>query len=192
MRDYNFFEVFSKEKKRDEFKFIYVGGLTIIIVVAMVSVYLVSVFKIKGIEADITSMETTINSGKFSLALKEKSLGEKKLDVLNRYVASINIINSAVSNEDYINTELIKTISNVVPQNISFQNISIANKIITMSGTSSTRVAIGELEYNLKKLEKFEDIHVSSMSASSEDIANSSFKFNLTFKLKEDSSNENQ
>jgi Tfp pilus assembly protein PilN len=190
MRDYNFFQGFADEKKSGELKFIYVGAATAVILCILVGIYIINIFKIRGLEKNIDSMEKTIASKEFSRALEEKSKGEKKLNILNKYLASIDIINKSSIEEDYINTELIKTISNAVPQNISFQNMNIGDKIITMNGTSSTRAAIGELEHNLKSLGNFEDIHVSSITSDPEDEDNYSFNFTLTFQLKEDSRDE--
>lgn len=192
MRDYNFFGSFTEEKKTNELKFVYVGIMTSIVVGVMVIVYLVNVFKIRNLENSIYDSQAIINSTEFALAYADKVKNDEKLKILNNYYSSVNILNDGISKEDYINTELIKRISNVVPQNVSFQTMNISNKTITMSGTSSTRVAIGEFQYNLKELDIFEDIHVSNVTSSSgEENTSNSFNFNITFKLKEDYKDEN-
>lgn len=192
MRDYNFFGSFTEEKKTNELKFVYVGIMTSIVVGVMVIVYLVNVFKIRNLENSIYDSQAIINSTEFALAYADKVKNDEKLKILNNYYNSVNTLNDGISKEDYINTELIKRISNVVPQNVSFQTMNISNKTITMSGTSSTRVAIGELQYNLKELDIFEDIHVSNVTSSSgEENTSNSFNFNIAFKLKEGYKDEN-
>lgn len=191
MRDYNFFEFFAEEKKTNDLRFVYVGIITSIIVGAMVVMYLTNVFKIRALEDSIYESQLTITSTEFAAAYSEKQKDDERLKLLNSYYTSVASLNEAVAKEDYIKAELIKTISSVVPQNVAFQNMNISDRTITMSGTSSTRVAIGELQYNLKELGIFKDIHVSTISSSSEDSASYSFNFNISFKLKEGHDNEN-
>jgi type IV pilus assembly protein PilN len=191
MRDYNFFEFFAEEKKTNDLRFVYVGIITSIIVGAMVVIYLTNVFKIRALEDSIYESQLTISSTEFATAYSQKQKDDERLKLLNNYYTSVSNLNESISKEDYIKTELLKRISSVVPQSVSFQNMNISDKTITMTGTSSTRVAIGELQYNLKELDIFEDIHVSTVSSSSEDASNYSFNFNITFKLKEGYGNEN-
>lgn len=190
MRDYNFFEFLVEEKKTTELRFVYVGIITSIIVGAMVVTYLVNVFKIRDLENSVYEAQAIVSSPEFTIANKEKNRDSEKLKLLNNYYTSVADLNTSISNEDYINTELIKTISSVVPQNISFQNVSIASRIITMTGAASSRVAIAELQYNLKALGIFEDIYVPNVSSNFQDDASYSFNFNISFKLKEGHDNE--
>ena len=191
MRDYNFFEFFAEEKKTNDLRFVYVGIITSIIVGAMVVIYLTNVFKIRALEDSIYESQLTISSTEFATAYSQKQKDDERLKLLNNYYTSVSNLNESISKEDYIKTELLKRISSVVPQSVSFQNMNISDKTITMTGTSSTRVAIGELQYNLKELGIFEGIHVSMISSNSGDAANYSFNFNITFKLKEGHGNEN-
>jgi len=191
MRDYNFFESISEQKKTNDLKFIYVGIITVIIVGAMVVMYLVNIFKIRGLENSIYEEKQVINSSEFAKAYEQKTRGEQKLEVLNQYHSAVTSLNDVVVSEDYINTELIKKISNVVPESISFKSMNIADRVIVMNGTSSTRVSIGELQYNLKELGIFDEVHVSTINSNEEDSANFSFNFNISFKLKEEAKNEN-
>lgn len=191
MRDYNFFESIYEEKKTNELKFIYVGIITTVIVGVMVILYLVNIFKIRGLENSIYEEQQVLNSSEFAKAYEQKTRGEQKLEVLNQYHSGVTSLNDIVVSEDYINTELVKKISNVVPESISFKSMNIDNRVIVMNGTSTTRVNIGELQYNLKELGIFDDIHVSSITSSEDDSANLSFNFNISFKLKEEEKNEN-
>lgn len=198
MKDFNFFEHFSQKNKNRNLKAAYIGAAGFFIFGLMLGIYLFNIFRMNSLEKSIAEMQVNINSKELTSAYAEKAKLEEKLKILNEYYNTVSGINDTVKKQDYINTTLIKKISSVVPESVSFQSMSISNKLITMNGTAGTRVAIGEMEYNLKQLNAFENIHVSIISgpgiASTDQVnvpnitngQSTSFNFNLTFKLKED------
>lgn len=191
MRDYNFFESFVEEKKTHDLQFIYVGIITSIIVGTMVMIYLVNVFKIRDLENHIYEADLTITSTEFSEAYSQKQKDDERLKLLNSYYTSVLQLNKSIASADYINTDLFKTVSKVIPQSVTFKNMNVANKKITIRGSAASRMAIGEFQYNLKQLDKFEDIHVSNITSASNEAVSSSFDFNMTFNIKEGQENEN-
>ncbi|KOA21417.1 fimbrial assembly protein (PilN) [Clostridium homopropionicum DSM 5847] len=189
MKDFNFFEPFSQKNKNRNKKAAYIGAAVFFILGIMIGIYCINIYRMNKLEKSIAEMQVNINSKELTSAYAEKAKLEEKLKILNEYYKSVSGINDTVKKQDYINTTLIKEISSVVPESVSFQSMSISNKLITMNGTAETRVAIGEMEYNLKQLDTFENIHVSIISGSGTSATadeNSSFIFNLTFKLKEE------
>lgn len=206
MKDFNFFEQFSQKNKKRNKKAAYISAAVFFILGIMVGIYCINFFTINKLEKSIADMQVNINSKELTSAYAEKAKLEEKLKILNEYYKSVSGINDTVKKQDYINTGLIKEISGVVPQSVSFQTMDIADKLISMKGTAENRVAIGEMEYNLKQLDIFKDIHVSIISDNEIQAADknndpnltslgnaintingpASFDFNLTFKLKEE------
>jgi len=201
MKDFNFFEPFSQKNKNRNLKAAYISAAVFFIFGIMIGIYLINIFTMNKLEKSIAEMQVNINSKELISAYAEKAKLEEKLKILNEYYKSVSDINDTVKKQDYINTELIKEISGVVPQSINFQSMKISDKLITMRGTAEDRVAIGEMEHNLKQVGIFEDIHVSIISGSGTQSTDAtilgnprsvitgqtaSFDFNLTFKLKEE------
>ena len=201
MKDFNFFEPFSQKNKNQNLKAAYISAAVFFIFGIMIGIYCINVFKLNKLGKSIAEMQVNINSKELTSAYAEKAQLEEKIKILNEYYKSVSGINDTVKKQDYINTKLIKQISGVVPQSINFQSMNIADKLITMKGTAENRVAIGEMEYNLKQLDVFESIHVSIISGSGTQSTNltilgnptsvitgqtASFDFDLTFKLKEE------
>lgn len=191
MRDYNFFEHFFQKKKKANTRKAYIGILTFIIIGGMGAVFLINILRIKNLENQIYDSKKILSSEEISIVYEKKSKGEQKLEILNTYYAYIDSLNKAILRTDYIKSDLIKTISKVVPGSVSFKSINISDRLIAMEGTSSTRVNIAEVQHNLNKLEIFDDVHVSSIILDKDDTANLSFNFSIRFKLKEDKKNEN-
>lgn len=189
MKGYNFFEYFEEEKGGLESKTTYVAIGSACVIAIMITLFIVNYFRINLLKKDIASLEDTVNSKEYSITYREKEQGEKKLEILKDYYKLVSFAESSVDKKDYINTDLIDDISNTVPKSVSFQNITVSDKTVTIQGTSETRVAIGELEHNLKELGIFEEVHVPEISENSNDENNYSFNFNISFKLKEGKDN---
>lgn len=201
MKDFNFFEHFSQKNRKRNKKAAYISAAVFFILGIMIGIYCINIYRTNKLEKGIAEMQVNINSKELTSAYAEKAKLEEKLKILNEYYKSVSEINDRVKKQDYINTGLIKQISGLVPQSITFQTMNIADKLITMKGTAEDRVSIGEMEHNLKQVGIFEDIHVSIISGSGAQSTGStilgnpttvitgetaSFDFNLTFKFKEE------
>ncbi|MCY6355050.1 PilN domain-containing protein [Clostridium sp. ZS2-4] len=188
MRDYNFFEAFSEDKKSTNLRFVYVGVATSIIVGIMVIGYLYTVFTINSLENEIASKEKILNSKELKTASQKMEIAQKKLNLLNSYYDAVEKVNKITSDSDMIKTALIKNISNQVPKEVSFQVMNISDNL-TLQGTAANRTSIAEFEYNLKKCGVFDDVYVPSITGDEE---GKEYSFNIICTFKEDSTNEDK
>ena len=197
MRDYNFFEYFSNEKKSAEFKLIYIGIISGIIVASMLITFIWTVIKINLLNKEIFNDEKIINSPKLKNALVEKGKLDRKIKLLNEYNKTIGIINNIAVENDKVNAGLLKSISQEIPSKVSFVTLSIKNdrsevanndnnennknnnnskdkiennKInIDITGNSEDRVSVAEFVHNLKNTGLFDKIHLSSVNLGKEE-----------------------
>ncbi|WP_085829503.1 PilN domain-containing protein [Clostridium massiliodielmoense] len=190
MKGYNFFEYFEGEKGGLESKTTYAVIGAACVIGIMITLFVVNCFRINWLKRDIASLENNINSKEYKITYREKEQGERNLKILKDYYKLVSSAEGSVNKKDYINTDLIDDISSTVPKSVSFQNITVSDKTVTIQGTSQTRVSVGELEHNLKELGIFEEVHVPDISENSNDENSYSFNFNISFKLKEGKTNE--
>ncbi|MCY6484582.1 PilN domain-containing protein [Clostridium aestuarii] len=195
MRDYNFFEPFLKERKNTGLKLIYGGIVASLIVGIMAVTYLYQIFEIRGLENDIKVQKQTINSPKLKEIAIKRNKTQKKLDILKKYSNQVENTNKITIEEDNINTLLIKSISNKLPTEISFQSMIIKDNNISIQGTSQNRTAIAELIHNLKSTDEFNEVYVggiSNLEKEENEIKQQGYSFNITFELKGECSSEGE
>lgn len=170
MRDYNFFEVFLEERRASNLKKLYYGMFITLIIGIIVSTYTWNYFKIQKIEKDITAKEQILKQRSLDKAEAEKNKKMRELEILQQYYDAIYTINNVIMGNDTINTELIKTITEQVPGKIYFTTMNVNYNSINIQGISENRTAVAELEDNLKKCGKFENVYVSGISLATEEI----------------------
>ena len=54
--------------------------------------------------------------------------------------------------------------SSTLPTEVTFNSINITNTEISIQAVSTSRVAVGEIEHNLKKLDNIQDVYIGGIS----------------------------
>lgn len=178
-KDMNFFSPFQGMKKDAKDKKIYIYSL-----VGLIAVVIIGSLAWNSINLHLTGKEIDDYTARLEATEMQEKLAEfkdttAKTDSLNKYEGELKIIAEAVDSKDVVTTKLLNEISSTLPTEVSFDSISISNKIITMQAKSSNRTAIGEIGHNLKKLNFVEDVYVGGIAGDTE------YTFDLKCTLKD-------
>lgn len=164
VRDMNFFSPYQGKRKEQKNKNIYVYSLAGFLSVAIV-----------GTLAWNTTNILLLNSKikKYNKELEQEDVVEKiakwddmsrKSNVLTKYDAEISKIIGALDTREVVTTNLLDKLSSTLPTEVTFNSINITNTEITIQAISTSRVAIGEIEHNLKKLNIMQDVYIGGIS----------------------------
>lgn len=164
VRDMNFFAPYQGKRKEQKNKNIYVYSLAGFLSVAIV-----------GTLAWNTTNILLLNSKikKYNKELEQEDVVEKiakwddmsrKSNVLTKYDAEISKIIGALDTREVVTTNLLDKLSSTLPTEVTFNSINITNTEITIQAISTSRVAIGEIEHNLKKLNIMQDVYIGGIS----------------------------
>jgi type IV pilus assembly protein PilN len=55
-------------------------------------------------------------------------------------------------------------LSSTLPTEVTFNSINITNTEISIQAVSTSRVAVGEIEHNLKRLDNIQDVYIGGIS----------------------------
>lgn len=187
MRDYNFFQYYLQARQKSDLKRIVISGIAFLIIGVIGVTYIWCNFKIKNLKEEISQYEDIINSASYKDTYVKKGNLEKKIKILNEYNTAVANINEIIADSDIINSDIFKTIDDVLPQDVFFQSLSISNDNLSIQGTASNRVSVAEFQHNLEVTGSFYDINVSSISSANE---NGGYSFTLTCRLKEEQNND--
>lgn len=186
MRDFNFFQEKSVKEQQD-IKQRYILLSVVIAFIALFGGLAIRNLVIEiSLEKKINSYESFINFQDTKKKTEEYNGLSKKRDILIKYDAAVTTLDKNLLAVDNINRELIDKMVSAMPKKIYFKDISFEAKLININGTSADRAAIAEFEYNLKKSNIFEDVHVENIKSGE----NGEFTFSLTCSLKDEVSNE--
>ncbi|OPJ56335.1 PilN domain-containing protein [Alkalithermobacter paradoxus] len=164
MSDFNFFSPYIKPKKESRKKSIYIN-LSIIVLIMCISIlygylYMTEIKlidKIHRAEKHIQEKEQLYQE----MRVEEK---KDRLQFLNDYYDIILRVNENIEKLDIVNTDLMENISSSIPKDIVLESLNIDENGISIQGNAMVRTSIAELEYNLKKIDQINYVHIISIA----------------------------
>lgn len=181
MKDFNFFSSFIETKKASTTKYISIGLITVFIFLIVVGFSYVNYSKVKALENEIAELRAYLDSEEVIERLKDVEEKKRKLTVMREYFSILEEINRNIDNAYVINSELIEKVSSTFPKELFVNSIVLAQADLQMQGISNNRVAIAEFQHNLKELEVFSKVNVSTINKESEESSNYFFSMTCTF-----------
>lgn len=182
MKDINFFEPYSGQKKEKlNFKIYIYGSISVALILVIGSLTFNSI-RIFMLNKEIKSYNGKLAEPKIQEQLNEAERVNSQINILTQYNESLNDISMSVKQRDIVSDILLNNISSTVPSEVSFKNLNIEGNIINIQGVSTNRVAVAELEHNLKKLNNMQDVYVNSIDNSGAVENNYSFDIKCVLK----------
>lgn len=140
------------------------------------------------LEKEFTTLEAYLNTPEVIKKVNEVEEKKKKLNEMKKYFSILEQINKNIDSVYVMNSAFIEKIAGVLPKELFINNLSVTLEDLQIQGTSNNRVAIAELEHNLKDLEMFYSVHISTISKESKESSN--YIFNLICIFKDVKDNE--
>lgn len=164
MTDMNFFAPYQGQKKEEKNKNIYVYSLAGFLSVAIVGTLAWNTTNIIILNSKIKEYNTKLEDTVVKEKLAKWEEISKKGDILAKYDNGINEIMVALESREVVSTDLLNKLSSSLPSQVTFNSININNKEINIQAVSTSRVAIGEVEHNLKKLNNVQDVYIGGIA----------------------------
>lgn len=182
MRDFNFFSPFINQKHSYRVRYFNLTiGLTVFLVF-FCGYFIFNAVRISDLKSQIRSKEAFLGSPEAQAIVKEEAETKHKLDILNQYYSIIEEVQQRIRNKDRIHSQLLGKINSTVPKEVSFTSLNLDIDGLIITGAGSSRKAIAELEYNLKQLGIFSEVHISSIAKASGSTGELNFSISCRFK----------
>ncbi|MBU3196311.1 PilN domain-containing protein [Clostridium algidicarnis] len=183
MKDFNFFLPYLDNKKGKDNKRVHaMTALSILGILVVGSLIYNTAYTFK-LKYDIKNLQNTYNSSENQEKLKEAEALSRKYEILDKYYENVELLYNSLETKEVVNSKLMFDISKSIPKEVSFKTMSIDSAGIQIQGLSENRVAIGELEHNLKNISSILDVHVNNINSdTSSTTGGNSFSLKCTLK----------
>ena len=162
--DMNFFAPYQGQKKEEKNKNIYVYSMVGFLSVAIVGTFAWNTTNILLLNNKIKNYNTKLEEKDVQEKLARWEEISKSGDILTKYDNGLNDIIGALESREVVTTDLLNKLSSSLPSQVTFNSINIDNKEINIQAVSTSRVAIGEVEHNLKVLNNVQDVYIGGIS----------------------------
>ena len=179
MRDMNFFAPYQGQKKEEQNKNIYVYSLIGFLTVVIVGTFTWNSVNIFLLNKKIKDYNTKLESPEIKEKLNLWNELTRSNEVLNKYNNGLDEIIVGLKTREVVTTDLLNKISSCLPSEVTFNSINITNTEITVQAVSTNRVAIAEVEHNLRELDNIQDVYISGISG------NEIYTFDIKCSLKD-------
>lgn len=164
MRDYNFFSIYSKKHKNGiDLKSPYVIGLLAVALFALLTAGFVT--KNMIVESQIQGIQTEINAIKASSAYAEAEKLRVNIETMQQYDINAQAALTKFEEAKVLGTSFLEQVASTVPAGVAITGLTANNAVVQIGCTVPTRKAAAEFQLHLKNLSLFQNVHMSSVTA---------------------------
>lgn len=183
MRDFNFFLPYLNDKNERKNEKVYITATLILVAVIVVGTFVYNSFYILTLKGDIKDLKNTYEAADNQQQLAKAEELIKTYNTLNDYNKELENIFSGVLDRKIVSSQVLFDVSNSIPKEVSFKSMSLDGSVLSIQGISSSRVAVAELEHNLKTLSYFGEVHIGNINLVSKD-SEEQYSFSIKCTLK--------
>lgn len=183
-RDINFFSVYrpsQSSSELDKFKILslsLLAGSLLVVLVAFSSIKITDISVIQGINSE----NAYLKNASVSEAKAQLESTKAKLEVLNAYLAGAKAASSEYAKIPKPDSQILKTIEGMEPDDVSVSNISYTGGVLSLSCQCKNDQSPAVFVHTLKESGKFANVNYSGMAKDSDKSGN--FKFTTVITLK--------
>lgn len=161
MQDINFFDHYQQQElaNKKQLPILLASGA----VVTMLALTGTMTYQTWQLNQEIIANQAKLDNAALQAKVAEVQLLEQELVVLTELDKQVDEVTTAINYRDANISQSLLAISKVIPQPITLDSTTMTAQTITMTAQAVTRQAIAEFQYNLKALEMFEDVYVSTI-----------------------------
>ncbi len=179
MVDYNFFEGFKKQKVKKSTSVRLFNVVFLLLMISLATYVGFNYYQLNYQKVELKELNKAIAeaSSRDDIA----RINEKKilLDELEGIVSSMDAAAQAISRSSIISEDLLLTITDALPSDVSISSVDISESGIVLSGTAISKPAIAVFEYNLRRISYFESIFIHGIETSSSDEGAYTFSMSI-------------
>lgn len=177
--DMNFFIRYEGKKKDKKNKSIYIYSLVAFVALIVVGSFIYNTTSIILAKNKIKFYEEELAKEDIIEKVKIYEELDRKNNALVSYEGQVEEIIEAIESRQVVDTTILNKISSTLPTEVTVSGISIEKNQIQIKAVSTSRVAIGELENNLRNVDVVDKVHIGSIAGEEE------FTFDISCDLKE-------
>lgn len=164
MREINFFQTINETKKSSHQKWLVMALIPTSLIALLLIAFGFIRMNASKITADTESKKAYLNSAEVVKAKAEYEETKNKLDIINKYNASLDSINGSLAALDTIKAALMDKLEAALPKDTVFKSIAISNGSIKVTGECSSRITAAELLHNMSGIDVLENVKISSIT----------------------------
>lgn len=187
MKDLNFFSTYSKRTERKVNKNLLFYSVVILVTLSMVFYYAYNFVLIRRANKDLEASQTQIEEIEANEKIKDVLDKEAKIVDLKDDVARLKALDDYVKEIDILNEGLLLTITNAIPKDLFFSNMTLNVDSISIDGSALGKEAIAQFQHNLNSLGVFEEIFVPGITYN-----DTYYSFNMNIKFREEDKDERE
>ena len=178
MKDLNFFEYFisKKDKFCKEKRIYYFITIPLCLFIVIYTTHLQ--IRIRRISKDVAKMEAVLEDNLLTKKMKKIKEKEEEVKEFRIYLEQYRQLDRIISKKSIIDDSLLESITLRRPDGVYFTSISINTDSIELIGYSGDQYSIAVFSNNLKSLEDFKNVFISTITKSSQ---NYNFVLNINF-----------
>lgn len=164
-RDINFFSNYliknQDQRNRSIYQYVYFG----IIGTFVVGTFAFNQFQTLHLKGTISKLQDELASPSVTEKIDESDWVYQMLEVLNQYNQDVTSLVDNIQSRDVVTSTLLDQISSTLPSAVVLGSLNITSTSITMQATSESRIAIAEVQHNLKQLPFISDVYIGAISS---------------------------
>lgn len=164
MSDFNFFSPYLREKRNNRQKKLFIIAVSSLFVIGLLAFTSLNIYLIYSYKNEISNVESYMNSKKTIEMLSKYDDTTEKLRLSKSYYEKASEAASFVKNSNTVNAALLDKLSSVMPQDAIMINLAINYNIIEIQYKMNDLSSVAEIEHNLKSLNIFDNVHVSTVN----------------------------
>ncbi|SDB95833.1 hypothetical protein SAMN05421734_103142 [Pelagirhabdus alkalitolerans] len=179
MRDFNFFRPFitSRIKKSGKGEWVALGFFIILVFIIAIPWYMSN--ELRSLNDEVEQLNTEVNDPSLQEDIDHVRVLQSELSDLRTETEQLDYAISMLGESEAVTEQLLTDLAQAKSDDILFEQISVNNRTITINGFGASRVAIANLEYNIRGFDRYEDLFVPSITYDDED-----YEFSLEFTIK--------
>jgi Tfp pilus assembly protein PilN len=182
MKDFNFFDHYTGNRKNFKRGYLYGAILSTGLVLLIVLTFAFNYFNIRSLNSEIVDIQRELNLKENIVKLKQAEDEEKKLDIMNNYYGIVVNISEDINSNDTVGSKAIDEINSCVPKGVYFKVIALDYSGVQLEAEGKDRETIAVFERALRNLDIIKDVHISTIDSTSTENKNLIFSLKCILK----------
>ncbi|MBN2796277.1 MAG: PilN domain-containing protein [Clostridia bacterium] len=166
MRDYNFFSPYIYSTKQFSYKKLIFPLFLCLLILGISGSWLFMKYQINNLQEEYNTHQAVLESNEYQQTMSQVTYLRDQLAYLNNLENDTLLFDQMIQTDYKVTDELMHSVLQAVPQNIVFTAYDITKDGINISADTTDYPSVAEFEKNLRQLNLFESIVVSSITPS--------------------------
>lgn len=186
MRDYNFFDPYLSGGRRSVSDNSTAYAVVIIVAALVIGAWPVyNIYLSADLKRQVQELETAIIANPNNALLAQVSALDTEVNQTTARLSTALAVDKELTAGEWLTAPMLASLTSVIPRDVAIDSIALSgDRQVQLSGSATNKPAIAELQLNLRRTERFEQLYISSITLRS-GTREESYVFSLTLRVKE-------